>query len=205
MPNPILTSPALPTMVNSHNLPLRDIHLPTAISWWPPALGWWLVLATLVCLVAIYFMVKKIRHARRLKRVTNETFHTIKKQFLQTHNKIRLAQQLSTLLRRASISFYPRQNTAGLTGKNWLNYLDDTSLAAKQPGFNGPLGEILLTAPYMPEPDTAKNNTIEYDADTLLILCEQWLAAQPLKNSRHRQRSGSGKQKLKPLISERQA
>ena len=30
-------------------LPLRDIHLPEPIGWWPPALGWW-ILALLVIL-----------------------------------------------------------------------------------------------------------------------------------------------------------
>ncbi|HVS24646.1 MAG TPA: DUF4381 family protein, partial [Gammaproteobacteria bacterium] len=26
-------------------LPLRDIHLPGLISWWPPAPGWWIAAA----------------------------------------------------------------------------------------------------------------------------------------------------------------
>ena len=29
-------------------LPLRDLHLPEAIGWWPLAPGWWVLLAMLV-------------------------------------------------------------------------------------------------------------------------------------------------------------
>ena len=29
-------------------LPLRDIQLPDAVSWWPLAMGWWLLLLVMV-------------------------------------------------------------------------------------------------------------------------------------------------------------
>ncbi|MBV1912177.1 MAG: DUF4381 domain-containing protein, partial [Cycloclasticus sp.] len=32
----------------NEELPLRDIHLPDAITWWPPAIGWWLLLAVII-------------------------------------------------------------------------------------------------------------------------------------------------------------
>ena len=35
-------------------LPLRDIHLPGAIGWWPPAPGWWLLAALVLAGLALY-------------------------------------------------------------------------------------------------------------------------------------------------------
>jgi len=170
------------------SLPLRDIHLPEPVSWWPLAPGWWMVLASLILIIALYFIVKRIRYSRRLKRASRDEFDTIKNQYLSDKNENKLVKQLSIFLRRACISFYPRHDTAGLTGEEWLNFLDTTlSSANKQvsqttafndAGFNSPTGKVLLTAPYLPD----DNTKAAINADALLALCERWLKAQPVKN-----------------------
>ena len=41
-------------------LPLRDIHLPEAVSWWPPAYGWWLLVVLLgACAWGAWSLVRK--------------------------------------------------------------------------------------------------------------------------------------------------
>ena len=183
-----MAAPALTPPANTNPaemLPLRDIHLPEPVSWWPPAPGWWLLLAGVLLLLAAFYLVKKIRHSRRLKRAVAESFASIKQQYQHDHNKTRLAQNLSILLRRASISYYPRKNTAGLTGEDWLNFLDNTLPASHDntPGFNSTVGKILLTAPYLPEDSKLQDKGMDYDADALLSLCQQWLSAQPVKQA----------------------
>jgi Ca-activated chloride channel family protein len=78
-----------------------------------------------------------------------------------------LAQELSVLMRRAAISFYPRDETAAITGAAWLAFLD-RSLEG-QPFSRGP-GRLLATLPYRPAVSAE-------EAGPLLDLCARWLDA----------------------------
>jgi len=50
------------------SIPLRDIHLPDPIGWWPPAPGWSIVLGLLVLASAGLAFALWHRHRRRLQR-----------------------------------------------------------------------------------------------------------------------------------------
>jgi hypothetical protein len=164
-----------------NDLPLRDIHLPDAISWWPPAPGWWILLGMLVVSAVTVYLLRTFYLSRRVKRSALDELQSIRRQYEQTRNQKQLAEQLSILMRRASISFHPRSEAASLTGKNWLDYLDSTS---KQPGFNQEAGQLLISAPYLPADHTTSNETAA-NAEVLVRLCENWLRAQPYVNKKH--------------------
>jgi len=161
-------------MVGQNALPLRDIHLPDPVSWWPPAFGWWLIVAAIITSALVYFFIKTVRKKRLLRKTILEQLDMIYDQFKTDNNKTILAQSLSILMRRSCISFYPRANTAGLTGAQWLHYLDNTT---DKKGFTNGDGQILATAPYLPA-----HNEASFDANKLISLCKTWLLAQPCKN-----------------------
>lgn len=152
-------------------LQLRDIHLPEPISWWPIAPGWWLLLAAIILLIVISIVSIKVYRSRQLQRDVNAELERIESAYNKTLNKSRLAKDLSILLRRASISLYPKTDIAGLVGDDWLNFLDvSNKRASSGRKFNSDTGRILLTAPYLPddaEPD--------FEAAALIRLCESWL------------------------------
>lgn len=154
-------------------LPLRDIHLPDAISWWPPAPGWWILLGCLIFISLVFFLIKKIHQKKKLQKAALAELKTIRSNYENDKNNTRLAQSISVLLRRASISFYPRHNIASLTGEQWLQHLDNTS---DKKGFISTEGQVLLTAPYMPD-----DNDEIIDANSLVSLCETWIRSQPKK------------------------
>lgn len=158
--------------MNEQTLNLRDIHLPEPISWWPLAPGWWLLLVGLVVTITVLHIARKIYQSRQLSRDITSELESIKNEFAATQNKSQLAKALSILLRRASITYYPGNNIAGLTGKDWLEYLDSTFANNKtQIKFQDPIGHILLDAPYLPD-----DTTLDYNDQALIQLCESWLS-----------------------------
>jgi len=152
-------------------LPLRDIHLPEPISWWPPAPGWWLLAAILILFTAAIFLTQKWRNKNRLKKNTLKRLDAIYAQYDCDADTSKLVQSLSILLRRSCISYYPRCESASATGKNWLHHLDTLT---NDKGFAQGVGSILATAPYK-----SAAHVSAIDTDQLRILCRNWLLAQP--------------------------
>lgn len=177
--DPAADSPAL----NAPSLELRDIHLPEPISWWPIAPGWWLLAGGILLTIIVFFIARKIYLSRQLKRDIDTELNAIKQQFQTTQNKSQLAKALSILLRRASITFYPRNNIAGLTGNDWLLYLDSTCASPGEIKFQSDIGQTLLNAPYLPE-----DTRLDFDAPALIKLCESWLTS-PHKKTLRKQTS----------------
>jgi len=160
-----------PPAVDPLTLNLRDIHLPDPVSWWPVSAGWWLVFVSVLLLLITIFVIRKIYKSRQLKRDINSEIERIKKQFTHDQDKSQLAKSLSILLRRASISFYPAKDIAGLTGQNWLTLLDQTNAKPLNDfQFQSDIGKALIYAPYQSE-----NSLADYDSSALIQLCESWL------------------------------
>jgi len=160
-------------------LDLRDIHLPEAISWWPIAPGWWIIFASIILIITAIFISRKIYLKKQLGREIHTELDDIKRQYKQTKNKSQLAKSLSILLRRANISYYPKTDSAGLIGSEWLTYLDSTMTASStNKKFQSDIGKVLLSAPYLPD-----DANLNFDATKLIHLCESWLGSTHKKTS----------------------
>lgn len=148
-------------------LPLRDIHLPEPIGWWPPALGWWLLLILIPTLIiASWWLYKRITRRTAVK-TARKLLRQIRRD--TQSDDIDKLRQLSALLRRVAISVAPRRDCAGLTGEDWLRYLDRS---VKGSPFSEGVGRCLVNAHYRKTVDEA------IDMSAMLELCEQWLKGQ---------------------------
>lgn len=146
---------------------LRPIHEPEPISWWPPAPGWWFVaiLIPFICFLT-YWLYRRITRKTAIK--TAKKLLLAIKQDNQSGNRQKL-ETLSGLIRRVAISLSGRSNCAGLTGDQWLTFLDSTM---KSHPFSQGIGKLLTESPYRNKQPTSE------EIAQLLNLCESWLSAQ---------------------------
>ena len=149
------------------DLPLKDIHLPDPVSWWPLSPGWWIVIGLLAALAAVLVWWYRREHRRRLSAVylARVELAGLRQRYAARHDSTELARELSALIRRLSVSAFPRRDSAGLTGQAWLDYLDQRM--TDKPFSNGH-GRILVEAPYRPSVDPR-------ELEPLIDLCEAWI------------------------------
>jgi len=156
---------------------LRDIHLPGAVSWWPPAPGWWLLLALALLVFFVFWFV----HRRRRRNAWRRTALDALKQLRGQHQSGQLAPQrivseLSVLMRRVAISRFPREQAAKLSGEAWLEFLDRNRREGV--AFKTELGRLLVIVPYAQETSVTSG-----EMNKLFALCENWIAKLPAQSS----------------------
>jgi hypothetical protein len=144
---------------------LRGYHLPEPVSWWPPAPGWW-VLALLVLVLAAALGLGFARRYRRGRpsRIARQELAALRAAYQRDGDAAALSRGLSRLLRRVALSRFPRRRVAGLTGEDWLAFLDEQGGGGR---FHDGPGRLLVEAPYRPAP--------ELPADALTDLVREWV------------------------------
>jgi hypothetical protein len=151
------------------NLPLRDIHLPEAVSLWPLAYGWWILAGLILAAALAAWLVYLRRQHMKLSatRLAREELLRLVDRYHDEKNPVTLSRQLSILLRRVSISLFPRVDVASLTGDAWLKFLDGQVDDAP---FSRGEGRILTEAPY-------RSRVTNHEVDQLLRHCRDWIDA----------------------------
>jgi hypothetical protein len=136
--------------MNENALPLRDLHLPEAIGWWPLAPGWWVLIG--IATVALGYIAYRWYRAWAFnapRRFALQELARYEAEYIEHRDPVRLGKQLSELLRRSMLAYAPRDAVGGLTGEAWLVWLDDSMPV---PYFHTEGGKSLLSLPYR-DPD----------------------------------------------------
>lgn len=146
---------------------LRDWHLPDPVSWWPPAPGWWLAAAAvLMALVLVKHLWLRGRHLTSLQRAAQHELIRLGRELAATGDRRCYLAELSRLLRRLALARYPRAQVAGLTGDDWLAFLDATGGDGE---FSQGVGRVLVELAY------GSATEITFDPEQLAALVRRWI------------------------------
>jgi hypothetical protein len=150
-------------------LPLRGLHLPEPVGWWPLAPGWWVLIAILVVAAGLLvraWLKRRARSAARRKALRQ--LEESRSAYAYHGNPVLLGTEVSELLRRTMLAYAPRSEVAGLTGDAWLAWLDRD---LDQPRFREGPGRSLLELPYR-NPETLADDV---DVDGMLAAVRERL------------------------------
>lgn len=125
-------------------LPLRDIHLPEPISWWPPATGWVGVAILIVIGAAITVSLYRRRRKTRAQRAALHELEAILAGLRIDDNGHACAQALSRLARRVAL-LYGGPAVGAVVDDDWLDAIRELGGSAPMPSA---VTQVLLIAPY---------------------------------------------------------
>jgi hypothetical protein len=135
---------------------LQDIHVPAEIGIWPPAWGWWLLLAlTIIGIFTLIFFIKRKRSRNAYRALAANELIKIQSAYGHKQNSEYL-QALSVLLRRTALSGFGLHFNASLKGTEWLEWLDAQCTKTQQQ-FSLGVGNALLIGPYQKSPEFDRN------------------------------------------------
>lgn len=124
---------------------LRDVQLPVAPGWWPPAVGWWVVAAILLALIVALVFWFQHWHANKWRRAALRQHQAI----VSGSDDVQKVRELSVLMRRVALNVGSRSRVASATDQAWLRVLDDIGQTRD---YSAGVGKLLVTLPYA-DPD----------------------------------------------------
>ena len=119
---------------------LEPAPVPDPVSMWPQTAAWaWVGLAVLGL---VWLAVARLRARHRANAYRRAALRALDGAGPD-------AARIAAILRRAALAAYPRAEVAGLTGSDWLAFLDRSYGGT---GFSQGPGQVLARAPYRPCP-----------------------------------------------------
>lgn len=145
---------------------LRDIHLPDPGGFWPPAPGWWVLLALTLILVAFaaWQLIRKHRRNRWLTQALAE----VDALAVESHRDSDWFRRLNQVLKRGARVRYPEHSAESLSGEAWINFLLETS--PKDRIASRPTVEEMVASSWRPVPTC--------NADHAIAVARLWLRGQ---------------------------
>lgn len=104
---------------------IRDIHLPNDVSYWPPALGWWL-LAGIFLLLLMITVIKLLRHQRnnRYRRIARQALDKALSEWHVDNDSARYVRRANALMRRCLHHALGSETLTSTATSDWVSTLN---------------------------------------------------------------------------------
>jgi len=150
---------------------LADIHLPEPVSYWPPAIGWWILAA--IALVLLVILYRKFASKQRQRKNLPYALAELQRCYdsysqadaaNSDQNKLDYVNQFNTVVRRVALVHYPQANAASLDGASWVDFI-------RQKGDSSLLSDDIATALQFGRFQTK----CDVDVDAMQGFGQQWI------------------------------
>lgn len=129
---------------------------------------WWLAIAALALVLAVAWWLRRFRQRRALRTALRK-LRELARAHARDGDATGLARGLSRLLRHHATLRFAQADVAGLTGGEWLRFLD---AHGGEGAFCHGVGTVLESRPY--------RDAGAVDAAALIALVRRWLLANPV-------------------------
>lgn len=119
---------------------LHETTLPAPVSYFPQTIGWWVV-AILILALAIWigYRIARYRRANRYRGIALDRLAELERE-LTTPERAKALATIPQLVKRVTLEAYPRSDVASLSGKAWLEFLNESYGGT---GFTDGVGKLL--------------------------------------------------------------
>lgn len=162
---------------------LADIRLPGEIGLWPPALGWWILLAIL--LVALYGVLTAYLKRRALQYSLNAALGELSSSFdnwrsaareSKTNATLEYVNTSNTILRRVALANAThKESIASLTGEAWIAFI-------RSEGDSRMLSEEIALA----LSQGRFQQSLNIDTEALHSFCASWITSMYITNKHNK-------------------
>jgi hypothetical protein len=137
---------------------LHDVITPAPVSWWPPALGWYVVASVgilLLCLAVVRGILRYRANAYRRAALV---------ELNELAGRSDASALVAELLKRVALAAFPRTEVASLSGERWVGWLNETG---RGDAFNDEAGRLLSSAAY--------RSPVSDESGALLEAARRWI------------------------------
>jgi hypothetical protein len=167
---------------------LADIHLPGAVTFWPPAPGWWILAIMLIA--GLYWLASKVINRRNLQKICEHALAELERchrEFAsdgssdRNYSKLRYVNAFNSVLRRVALVHFPQANVASLGGNAWVDFI-------REKGDSSDLNDELAAALSYGRFQTK----CEVNVDAMNSLGQSWITSLYLGHAEKQAKQDSG-------------